>query len=274
MHHGEAIIGPAMDLSQYYDRTVKAPLLSREEELDLFLELQDAAITEKRAQEIRDRIIQANMRFVFREAKRYSRTEPWMFEELVSAGNVGLLIGLQKYDPNSGFKFLTYAGWWVKQSILDHMSRWRLVRLPVGKQQLSSRIQRFLDSHEGATFEQLKEAFPEDTEKDLRELYQTRYLTFHIEDMGHEDSAFEINPIEDRVHAEMDKTRLHTAVSELPHPHGFVLEKLFGLADGVEVKVKDLALIMEKKQSEVKVIRAEALVMLKEKFGGENPFAD
>jgi len=260
-----------MDLAKYYENINKEPLLSKEEEKDLFLELDDLGLSEKRRDAIRDRIIRANLRFVFKEAKKFSRNDPSIFEELIAAGNEGLIVGMQKFKPESGNRFLTYAGFWVIQRILKHMSTLRIVSLPIWRQQLSAKIQKVLDANENISFEDLKKSFVGIPEKDLLELYQTRFLTYYIEDMS-EDSSFEINPIEDHVNAELDKAKLHKAVATLEPMQKRVIELLFGLEDGVEKKHADVALELKISKEELKNLKREALSELKEIFGDENPF--
>lgn len=261
-----------MDLSYYYDSIMREPLLEKEEEQDLFLELSDAGLSESRKQEIKDRIIRANLRFVFKEAKRYSKSDPSMFNELISAGNEGLLVGLEKYNPDSGYRFLTYAGWWVKQRILNQMSSQRLVALPIWRQQLSSRIQKVIDANEDISFEELKKLFPEVPEKDLKELFQTRFLTFYIEDIG-DDPAFEINPIETQVNTKLDQEKIHLAISSLPSPMREIIEMSFGTVDGEERKPTDIIKELGLSREQFKNLRKDALLKLKTIFGDENPFS-
>lgn len=260
-----------MNISHYYDIIMKEPLLDKEEEKDLFLELQDEGLPEARRVAIKERIIRANLRFVFKEAKRYSKNDPSIFEELISAGNEGLLVGMEKYDPNSGYRFLTYAGWWVNQRILNQMSKQRLVALPIWRQQLSARIQKVLEAKEDITFDELKKAFPDVSEKDLHELFQTRFLTFYIEDLG-DDPAFEINPIETSVNTRLDNEKIHRAISKLPEMHRKIIEGCFGIIDGVEKKPNDLIKELKLTRDQFKNLRKEALDMLKDQFGGVNPF--
>jgi len=255
-----------MNLSQYYAEICKQPILTDEEERDLFLELEDEGLSERRRNQIRDKILRSHLRFVFKQAKYASKNDPSMFEELIAAGNEGLLVGLEKFRPESGVKFLTYAGWWVKQRILKQMSSMRIVSLPIYKQQLATRIQKFLDSRENVTFEDVKKAFPDEKEKDLHELYQTRYLTYYIEDLGN-NSAFEINPIEKEVETNMDRNRMHQAVQSLPSPHKEIIYGLFGLADGGEKKQAEIAKDLGLTKERVREAKQEALDMLKDLLG-------
>lgn len=261
-----------MSLSTYYEQILKEPLLTKEEELDLFLEMQDVTTSEARKKAIRDRVIRANLRFVFKKAKGYSKSDPGLFDELIAAGNEGLLVAFEKYDPQSGNRFLTYAGWWVDQRILNHMAKQRIVALPIWRQQLSARIQKTIASKgEDLTFEELKAEFPDVAEKDLRELFQTRFLTFYIEELG-DDPSFEINPIEEIVNSRIDQERLHVLVTSLPSPHREVIELSFGIFDGEDRKTVDVAKEMGISREKVKTLRAEALEILRQKMGGANTF--
>lgn len=261
-----------MDLSKYYEEICREPILTKEEEVDLFLELADQGLSESRRNEIRDRIIRANLRFVFRQAKHFSKNDPSLFEELIAAGNEGLIVGMEKFDPSTGHRFLTYAGFWVHQRILNQMSRLRIVSLPIWKQQLAAKIQRFCENNEEAELSDLKEAFPDVAERDLKELSQTRYLTYYIEDIG-EDPAFEINPIEDIVEQRMDQAHLWDMIESLPKVHADVVKLSFGIGDGVERQHGEIAKELGITKDALRKIKKEAMEMLRGKLGPVNPFA-
>lgn len=260
-----------MDLSRYYEQICKEPLLDKDEEYDLFLEYQDLGLPEKRREEIKDKIIRANLRFVFKQAKHYSKNDPLVFEELIAVGNEGLLVGMQKFKPVRGVRFLTYAGWWVNQRILKQLGGMRIVALPTWKQQLAAKIQKICDSEPDITVERLKELLPDVPEKYLSELHQTKYLTYYIEDVG-EDPAFEINPIEDYVDQKLDNDRIHVAIESLPSPHKEVIIRAFGFIDGEEMKQNEIAIVLGLSREEVRTIKQQGLAMLQEIFGDENPF--
>lgn len=262
-----------MDLSRYYEQICREPLLDKEEEHDLFMELQDEGLSEKRRNEIRDRIIRSNLRFVFKTAKNYSKNDPNLFEELIGAGNEGLLVGMEKFRPARGVRFLSYAGFWILQRILKQMSKLRIVSLPIWKQQLAARIQKVNEAHENSiTFEELKKEFPDVPEKDLLDLFQTRYLTFYIEDIG-DDPAFEVNPIEDEVEAKLDKERLHNLIATLTPLQQEVIQLSFGLTTGTEMKYADIAKELGTTVGQVKAAKKEALEKMKWELDDHNPFA-
>jgi len=262
-----------MDLSKYYENISREPLLTKEEEHDLFLEMRDPGIPENRRKSIQDRIIRTGLRFVFKEAKRRSKGDPYLFEELIAAGNDGLLVGMDKYDIEKGFRYLTYAGSWVKQRMLAVMAKQRIVALPIWKQQLSSRIEKVLEAYPEISLDELKTHFPDDPKKDVEELYRTRFLTFYIEDMT-EDSEFQVDPIGEEVNERLDNLKIHKAVDSLPSPHREVIIASFGLHDGdVKKKPSDVAEELKMSKDHLHVVRKEALELLRVLFGGTNPFA-
>jgi RNA polymerase nonessential primary-like sigma factor len=257
-----------MDLSKYYTELCKTPMMTREEEQDAFKELHDPGLSQKERDKVADRIIRSSMRFVFKQAKNYSRNDPDLFEELIAAGNEGLLVGLSKFNPDSGNRFLSYSGWWVIQRILKEMSKMRIVSLPIWKQQLSARIVKATENRETElTFEELKKEFPDILEKDLRELHQTRYLTYYLDDMT-DNSAFEIDPIGTEVETRMDRERIQAMIKQLPSPHQEIIELSFGIQDGEEVTHANIAKQLGISKDLLREYKREGLEMLKLKLQG------
>lgn len=251
-------------LTHYYQLICKQPLLSDEEEKALIAIIFDktdkyGAGQKKRAT---DKLINANLRFVFKKAKQRARGDIDMFNELIAAGNDGLLIGLEKFDPSSGVKFLSYAGWWVMQRQLKEQSKMRIVALPVWKQQLAAKIERYQETlGRLPTTEELKTAFPEYKEKDLKELVNTKYLTYYIDDFLNEDNF--INELEDILIDSIDKEYLEDAINKLTSPTREVIELTFGFDDGKEKKLSAVAKDMGLKREEIRKLRQEGLIKLK-----------
>lgn len=255
-----------MDLSKYYTEICKEPILSKAEEEKLLSRYIEEDIPETEKEAIKNRVIKANLRFAFKQAKTYSRNDPSIFPDLISAANEGLLVGLSKYNPGRGVRFLSYAGWWVVQRILDEMSNMRIVSLPKWKQQLSTRIVKAIENDEKITLAELKVQFADKgvAAKDIEELYNTRYLTYYIDDL--EESNFEIDPISQGVEKALDNEKVWKEVSSLPSPHREILAKSFGFEDEIEVSPAKLAKLLKMPKEDVLNYKREGLEMLKNKL--------
>lgn len=254
-----------MDIAKYYESISKEPLLTKEEEVDLFLLLQDEGLPQAERDRIQDRIIRANLRYPFKLAKHYSKGDPNAFEELIGAGNEGLVVAMEKYDLSKGVKFLSYAGWWVLQRILKQMAQFRIVSLPIYRQQLAARIQKAVLSNETMSFEDLKKEFPDVPEKDLKELSETRFLTYHLEDIG-DDPALEIDPISTEVEVRLDREKIHAVIEELPSPHKDIIFMSFGMKDGRERTHAEIAKALDISKDQLRDYKKEAFEMLREKL--------
>lgn len=262
-----------VDIARYYESISKEPLLSKEEETDLFLLLQDEGIPKEERDKIRDRIIRANLRYPFKLAKSYSKGDPNAFEELIGAGNEGLVVAMEKYDPTKGVRFLSYAGWWCLQRILKQMANFRIVALPIYRQQLAARIQKTLLTNESMTFEQLKNEFPDVPEKDLKELSETRFLTYHLDDIG-DDPALEIDPIATEVEVRIDRERIHAVIETLPSPHKDIVFMSYGMKDGRERTHAEIAKSLDISKDQLRDYKKEAFEMLREKLAHHAPGLD
>ena len=122
----EGVDAFADDSVRMYLREIgKIPLLSQEEEL----ELANRAV--KGDKEAKDKLAEANMRLVVSIAKRYSG-RGLDFLDLIQEGNTGLLRAVEKFDPDKGFKFSTYATWWIRQAVTRAIAdQARTIRIPV-----------------------------------------------------------------------------------------------------------------------------------------------
>ncbi len=123
-------------LSIYLEEINMIPMLSYEEEYELALK------AKKGDKKAFDRIINANLRFVVSVAKKY-RGQGMPLSDLIDEGNIGLITALEKFDPEKGYHFISYAVWWIRQSIMKALSeKARSVRLPLNRANELMQIQK------------------------------------------------------------------------------------------------------------------------------------
>jgi RNA polymerase primary sigma factor len=119
----------------YYLKLIsKIPLLSAEEEKEVALKAKQGD------KEALEKLIKSNLRFVVNVAKNYTGYGI-PFQELISAGNIGLIEAAKRFDPERGVRFISYAIWWIKQSILQTIQNQKdIIKIPQKTQNLSIKI--------------------------------------------------------------------------------------------------------------------------------------
>ncbi|KIC95338.1 RNA polymerase sigma factor rpoD [Flavihumibacter solisilvae] len=126
----------SQSLEKYLQEIGKVELIGPEEEVRL------ARLIKQGDQRALDRLTRANLRFVVSVSKQY-QNQGLSLPDLINEGNLGLIKAAQRFDETRGFKFISYAVWWIRQSILQALAEQsRIVRLPLNKVGLTNRIQK------------------------------------------------------------------------------------------------------------------------------------
>ena len=116
-----------LSLDKYLHEIGKIELLTDEQEVDL------ARRIHKGDMNARDRLVNANLRFVVSVSKQY-QNQGLSLPDMINEGNIGLIKAAERYDETRGFKFISYAVWWIRQSILQALAEQsRIVRLPLNR---------------------------------------------------------------------------------------------------------------------------------------------
>ncbi len=135
-------VGHRYSLEKYLDEISQISLLSPEEEIDLTRRIKQGD------QDALHRLIRANLRFVVKVAKEY-QNQGLPLTDLINEGNLGLIKAAKRFDETRGFKFISYAVWWIRQSILKSLAEHsRVVRLPLNRVGLISKVNQLVRSLE------------------------------------------------------------------------------------------------------------------------------
>lgn len=228
--------------SVYYDDVVKMhlnevkryPLLSPEQETEAATK---ALAGDKKA---RDLILTSNMRFVIKVAARY-RNRGLDFEDLISEGYLGLMKALDHFDVSKGYHFISYAVWWIRQSILKAiLDTGRAIRLPVNKEQELRQIKKA--SHELNPLGRKSEA--EELEEVASMLGMTQY---HVREML--EISRDMTRLDKTLTVDSETTLLDTIESEFMTPEENAIDQ------AMKQDINDALYAMDKKSATVIAMR-------------------
>lgn len=260
----------AVDVTQKYLNEIGArPLLTPTEELALARRVREGDFA------ARQEMVERNLRLVVSMARHYmNRGLPLL--DLIEEGNLGLMHALDKYDPERGFRFSTYASWWIRQSIERAVhNQGRLVRLPVHLVRDMNAIYRhrrqFAVTHgREPSLEELSvvcEKTPDAVEQILRRGEQVRSLDQPVE-AGSDQTLGELVPDEtgDDPHESFASaesvTLLLAWVDMLPERQRQVIERRYGLRGGEPETLEAIAADLHLTRERVRQIQGEALTRL------------
>jgi len=117
----------SLSLDKYFQEIGKMKMVTPDEEVDLAVRIR------KGDHQALQKLVRANLRFVVSVSKQY-QNQGLSLGDLISEGNLGLIIAAKRFDEKRGFKFISYAVWWIRQSIMDAIAKQtRIVRLPLNR---------------------------------------------------------------------------------------------------------------------------------------------
>lgn len=130
----------SLSLTSYLNEVSKFNMLSPSEEAEIAEVIQK---NDHRRQKYVDKLVNANLRFVVTVAKQYHR-DNMLLQDLIEEGNIGLIKAANNFDPTRGFKFISYAVWWIRQSILAYMATSKMISVPLNR---SALVLRYFDEN-------------------------------------------------------------------------------------------------------------------------------
>lgn len=188
-------------LDQYFEEISKEELLEPHEEIEL------TAAAREGDQDALDRLLKGNLRFVVSVAKKY-QNYGLSLEDLISEGNLGLIKAAKRFDETRGFKFISYAVWWIRQSILQAISQQsRMVRLPLNKVDAVTKMRKIYQELEKEfdrepTTEEVAEAM-ELTKDEIEETIIAAERTISVDaPRGEEDDSNLLEILEETSHGD------------------------------------------------------------------------
>lgn len=256
-------------VKQYLYEIGQVPLLSLTEEVELFT-LLETTEDDKVKQKIRHKISEANLRLVVSIAKRYVN-RGMLFLDLIQEGNLGLLKAIDKFEVKKGYKFSTYATWWIRQAITRAIAdQARTIRIPV---HMVEKINKVVQAERRLTMELGREPKYEELAAELGyKVEQIRDIKENYLDpvslqtlIGDEEDS----ELEDFVAAEGDDyavvnnndlhDRLMDVLSRIPEREAKVLILRFGVNDGKTRTLEEVGKIFHVTRERIRQIEAKAL---------------
>lgn len=259
-------------LEKYLQEIGHEELVSVEEEVEL------AQRIRKGDQKALERLTKANLRFVVSVAKQYQH-QGLSLADLINEGNVGLIRAAKMFDETRGFKFISYAVWWIRQSILQAIAEQsRLVRLPLNQVGAVNKINRMLSKFEQEnerrpSIEEISEQTDLPEEKISETLNaNTRHISMDAplaNGDGDEGSLMDLlvndnSPMADRqLVAESLKTEINTALNVLNDRERKIVEAFFGI-NQPEMTLEEIGIKYGLTRERVRQIKEKAIRRLRE----------
>jgi RNA polymerase primary sigma factor len=257
-------------LDKYLQEIGKVDLITADEEVEL---AQRIKAGDQRALE---KLTKANLRFVVSVAKQY-QNQGLTLPDLINEGNLGLIKAAQRFDETRGFKFISYAVWWIRQSILQALAEQsRIVRLPLNKIGSINKINKMY-----ALLEQSNER-PPSAEEIAKELDMTvndvkesmknsgRHLSMDAPLVEGEDSnLYDVlrsgespNPDRELIHESL-RTEIERALETLTPREADVVRLYFGLGDQHPMTLEEIGETFDLTRERVRQIKEKAIRRLK-----------
>lgn len=263
-------------LDQYLQEIGKIPLLTPEEEVELARRIKQGD------EEALHRLTRANLRFVVSVAKKY-QGQGLSLADLINEGNYGLIKAAQRFDETRGFKFISYAVWWIRQAILQALAEQsRVVRLPLNRIGTISKIRkisaRLAQEHERApSAEELAAELDIDVEKIREALQHTgRALSMDAPFTDEDDnSLLDVLPNEEDtapdegLMEESLKIDIERALSTLHSREAEIIRLYFGIGREHPLTLEEIGQRFGLTRERVRQIKEKALRKLRQKHRRE-----
>lgn len=258
-------------LEKYLQEISKVKLLTAEQEVQLAQRIKEGD------SDALENLVKANLRFVVSVAKQY-QNQGLPLSDLVNEGNLGLIKAAQKFDETRGFKFISYAVWWIRQSILQGLvEQSRIVRMPMNKVGSYNKITQAMSAFEQEfqrepTHEELEDLL-EISSKEIEELIKgaSRHISMDapMGEDGDSGSLYDVlvdddaSDTERRMMKESLKKEINKVLSMLPKRDAEIVMYYYGLKGEGYMTLEEIGKIFDLTRERVRQIKERALRRLR-----------
>lgn len=257
------------ELSLYLNDINKIPLVGPDEEGGLAKKIRE------NTEGARDKLIKANLRFVVSIAKTF-QGKGLPLSDLISAGNIGLIHAAERFDETRGFRFISYAVWWIRQSIWTYLQESnRIVRLPGNKildlLHINKASNAFEQKNERMpTYQELSEETGLSAEK-IAECILSSQKSFYLDMVTNDETGYTLmDTIADKNSPAADASLmlesfnidLDQTLKILPFRQEMILKMFFGIGQTART-LDDLSVLLNRSKERVRQLKDEALMSLR-----------
>ncbi len=259
-------------INRYFNEINKYPLVTAEEEVELSVRIRAGD------DEALNKLVQANLRFVISVAKQY-QNQGLSFSDLINEGNLGLVKAAKRFDETRGFKFISYAVWWIRQSIIQAISeQTRIVRLPLNRLSSINKIKKAIPyleqefQREPTNTEIAGYLDLSDEEVEIANKIKKRQISFDKPLSLDGDNDFNLYDVvqtddlptpDNGLMEDSVKINVKRAMQKLSEREATILKMSFGLYNSPVYSLNDIAMKYDMSSERVRQIKRTGLFKLK-----------
>ncbi len=259
-----------LSLDKYLQEIGKVDLITAEEEVDLARRIREGD------QDALHKLVNANLRFVVSVSKQY-QNQGLSLSDLINEGNLGLIKAASRFDETRGFKFISYAVWWIRQSILQALAEQaRIVRLPLNKIGSISKVKKSLSAlSQKLEREPTEEEIAKELDLKTKDIKQALKISGRHISMdaplidGEENNLYDVlqnetTPVPDKeLLIESLQKEVERALTVLPKREADILKHYYGLNGIQQYTLEEIGVEFDLTRERVRQIREKAIRKLK-----------
>ncbi len=266
-----------ISIDKYLQEIGKVSLITPDEEAELARQVRHGDKTAL------NKLVRANLRFVVSVSKQY-QNQGLSLSDLINEGNVGLIKAAHRFDEQRGFKFISYAVWWIRQSILQALAEQsRVVRLPLNKVSFLNKIKKTFSELEQklgrkATIEEVAEKLEMPLKK-IKKVFVNANKTISMDAPLSDESDSSLHDLigsknvanpEDGLIRESLQREIAVSLSTLSKREESIVKLYYGLNGEIPHTLEEIAQEFDLTQERVRQVKSRAIIRLKQSYRNKN----